>query len=65
MRRNYSMCLRMGAADYSLEVVTSRYTLNYDLSRMTKHERKALRSSVVARVRQYQLNQRKVIDHNA
>lgn len=63
-RRNYSMTLRMGASNYDLTIVTSkREVINYDLSRMTKHEQKALRHSVVAAVRKHQQDVLKVIDH--
>lgn len=64
MRRNYSMILRMGATNYDLTVITKRDTINYDMSRMNKHEQKALRNSVVACVRQYQAGQNKVIEHD-
>lgn len=61
MRRNYSMILRMGATNYDLTVFTKRDTINYDMSRMNKHEQKALRHSVVAAVREHQNAMKKVI----
>lgn len=64
-RRNYSMTLRMGATAYDLTIVTSkREVINYNMSRMNKHEQNALRNSVVAYVRQYQAGQNKVIEHD-
>lgn len=63
-RRNYSMTLRMGASNSDLTIVSSkREVINYDLSRMTKHEQKALRHSVVAAVREHQRGMKKVIEH--
>lgn len=59
--KDYTIRLRMGATNYDLTVLLPNETINYDMSRMGKKARKALRNSVVSAFRQSL--EVKVIDH--
>lgn len=51
--KKHTVTIRMGATNYDLTAVTKQgEVVNYDMSRMTKKEQKALRLSLVSAYRE-------------